>query len=202
MKQSSDNSLIELVRSDNHLAFTVLVDRYWEDLYRHIWLRIKDDDEAKDMVQDIFMSLWKNRAVVTTDERGSVASYLFKAAKYTVINHFTRPGIIIADEAALALAVNFPSGSKTDGPFMLKELQGLLDIEVNNLPERLQVPYRLSREQQLTIREIAVRLSLSEQTVKNNISIALSKIRYRLGEYNSDVTICLALVLAEFIHRK
>lgn len=202
MKQSSDSSLIELVKVDNHLAFTVLVDRYWEDLYRHIFTKIRDVDEAKDIVQDIFLGLWKNRDTIVTDSRESIAPYLFRAAKYAVINYFTRPGIIVADEMALSVALNFPSAIQSDDPYLLKELRELVDTEVNSLPQRLQVPYRLSREQELTIKEIAITLSVSEQTVKNNISIVLSKIRFRLGQYNSDTTVCLIVAMATFLHHK
>lgn len=202
MKQSSDRCLIEWVQSDNHLAFTILVDRYWEELYRHIWIKIKNADEAKDIVQDIFLGLWKNRAGISTDERESIAPYLFKAAKYSVINYFTRPGILVTMEQELAAALDFPSTTRTDDQFLLKELQDIVDEEVSNLPERLQLPYRLSREQQLSIKEIALQLCLSEQTVKNNISTALQKIRFRLGEYNSDITVTVVLALSVYLHHK
>lgn len=202
MKQSSDRCLIEWVKDDNHLAFTILVDRYWEELYRHIWIKIKKSDEAQDIVQDIFLGLWKNRAGITTDERDSIAPYLFKAAKYSVINYFTRPGILVVMEQELVEALNLPSNNNADDQFLLKELQDIVDEEVKKLPERLQLPYRLSREQQLSIKEIAVQLCLSEQTVKNNISTALHKIRFRLGEYNSDTTVSLVLALTAYLHHK
>ncbi|EHQ29524.1 RNA polymerase sigma factor [Mucilaginibacter paludis] len=202
MKQAPDHNLIELIKNDNHLAFTALVDRYWEELYRHIWMKIKNQDDAKDIVQDIFLGLWKNRATIVIAQNGQIAPYLFSAAKYAVINYFIRPGITVADEAVLSLAINSPSGIKTDDPFLLKELQQLVDTEVSSLPERLQVPYRLSREQELTIKEIAQKLSLSEQTVKNNISSALQKIRFRLGEYNSDHSAYLVVALAAMLHYK
>ncbi|MBB5638839.1 RNA polymerase sigma-70 factor (ECF subfamily) [Pedobacter cryoconitis] len=202
MNPSSDSSLIESVKTDNHIAYTALVDRYWEDLYRHIWQKIKNSDEAKDIVQDIFLGLWKNRAKIVTDERDSIAPYLFMAAKYAIINYFSRPGITITNENALYAALNSPSGTKTDDPLLLKELQQLVDSEISNLPERLQVPYRLSREQQLTIREIALKLSISEQTVKNNITSALNQIRFRLGKHDSDPTISFILALAAFLYHK
>lgn len=200
MKQSSDRHLIELVQNDNHLAFTVLVDRYWESLYKHIWLKIKDSDESKDIVQDIFLGFWKNRHTISSDGIESIAPYLFKAAKYAVINYFTRPGILVSDEKYGTL--DFPSAINTDDQFLLKELKNVVDDEVSNLPERLQLPYRLSREQQLTIKEIAVRLSLSEQTVKNNISTALQKIRGRITEYNSDTAISIILAITVYLHHK
>lgn len=191
---------MELVKAGNHLAYTKIVNRYWEDLYRHIWIRIKDDEIAKDFVQDIFLSLWKNRETVTTDQEQRLTSYLFTAAKYLIINHFSRPGIVIANEEALSAAINIPSTLSTDHELMRNELQQLFDNEVNRLPERLRVPYRLSRDQELSIREIAQRLSVSEQTVKNNISSAMSTIRFKLSKYRTDHTVPFIVVLAVLMH--
>lgn len=200
MKKLPDGSLMDLVKGENHLAFTVLVDRYWQELYRHVWYKIRNSDDAKDIIQEIFLGLWKNRSTIVCSAEEKISPYLFRAAKYSVINYFSRPGILIADEKELSGLLEFPSHISSDDSYLLKELKELLDIEVSNLPERLQIPYRLSREQDLTIKEIAAKLCISEQTVKNNISTALHKIRYRLGQYNADTTIGLIVIIAAFLH--
>ncbi|TCD26528.1 sigma-70 family RNA polymerase sigma factor [Pedobacter psychrodurus] len=202
MNLSSDSNLFELIKASNHLAYTSIIDKYWEELFRHIYPKIKNSEDAKDIVQDIFLSLWKNRLNISLNEKDSLAPYLFRSAKYAVINYFSRPGITIADEQKLSAALNAPSETKTDDKLLINELQNLLEREVNQLPERLQLPYRLSREQDLSIREIAKKLSLSEQTVKNNISAALSAIRFKLGKYNSEGTIIYILAFAALLHHK
>lgn len=203
MKLPSDSSLVELVKKDDHVAYTALVDRYWEDLYRHIWSKIKNTDDAKDIVQDIFLGLWKNRVTLSADDRGSLAPYLFRAAKYNIINYFSRPSITIADETALNLAVNTVSATQADDQMLIKELQQLVDSEVDRLPDRLKLPYQLSRDQELSIKEIALKLSLSEQTVKNNITSALNAIRFKISKHNnSDTTVSFVLALACILHCK
>nr|WP_199080406.1 sigma-70 family RNA polymerase sigma factor [Pedobacter sp. ASV19] len=200
MKKMSDHDLLEFTKKDNHLAFTELVNRYWQDLYQHVCIKIKDRDEAQDMIQDIYMGLWRNRLTVVCDEKGKLSSYLYKAAKYAVINYFSRPGITITGEEVLTHMLSYPAAIQTDESIMVKELSALLDAELNELPDRLQVPYRLSREQNLSIKEIAANLSVSEQTVKNNISTVLHKLKFRLGKYNSDIPICLIIAIATFLH--
>ncbi|GGE52445.1 RNA polymerase sigma-70 factor (ECF subfamily) [Pedobacter psychrotolerans] len=202
MTLSSDSSLFTLIKAGNHLAYAKLIDLYWEELYRHIFKKIKNSDDAKDIVQDIFLSLWKNRLNIVVNESDSLAPYLFRSAKYAIINHFSRPGITIADEQALSAALQAPSAIKTDDLLLIGELQKLVENEISQLPERLQVPYRLSREQDLPVREIAEKLSLSEQTVKNNISAALSAIRFKLGKYNAEGTIVHILAMATLLHHK
>lgn len=188
MKNFTDTNLISLLKADDNGAFAELVNRYWERLYIHIYQKIRDKDEAKDMVQDIFLSLWKNRSTITTMENGGIAPYLFKSAKYAVISHFSRPGILVRQEEDADTYKHHVSNTHTDSSYLLKELQSLVEEEVSSLPERLQLPYRLSREQELSIKEIALKLCISEQTVKNNISTVLQKIRLRLSQYNSEHT--------------
>ncbi|PYF76639.1 RNA polymerase sigma factor [Pedobacter nutrimenti] len=200
MKRSTDNHLMELIRKNDHRAFTLLVDRYWEDLYGHIRIKIREKDDAKDLVQDIFLGLWKNREQVSCNQQGSIAPYLFGAARYAVISYFSRCGVLVPAAQSLTVFQEPVSAFYSDEPYLLKELQSQIEHEVDSLPDRLKIPYRLSREQQLSIKEIASRLSLSEQTVKNNISAVLAKLRARLGQYHSDSTICLILAIATFFH--
>ena len=182
MKHISDSDLLEFVKKDNHMAFTELVNRYWENLYKHVYLKIKDSDETQDIVQEIFLGLWKNRLSIVCDENQRLSSYLYKAAKYASINYFTRPGVTLTGADILEQMLAFPSSAHSDEQVLYKELHSLVNAELNELPDRLQQPYRLSREQHMSIREIAMHLSLSEQTVKNNITAALHRIRFRLGK--------------------
>jgi RNA polymerase sigma factor (sigma-70 family) len=63
-----------------------------------------------------------------------------------------------------------------------KELQHALSVAVNHLPAKMKEIYLLSRQQHKTIAEIAQELSLSEQTVKNQLSKALLRLRMHLKE--------------------
>lgn len=186
MKELTDSDLIALLHLDNHQAFAELTRRYWQDLFKHVCTKIKNAEEAQDIIQDIFLGVWKNRADIRCDNQGRLSSYLYKSAKYASINYFTRPGIAIRGMEVLEEMLAYPTGVKSDHGLLLKELHHVVDAELSDLPDRLQLPYRLSREQHLSIREIALRLSVSEQTVKNNITDVLNRIRFRLGKYNSD----------------
>lgn len=199
MKKLADNDLLELVKKDNHIAFAELVNRYWEGLYRHVCKKIKNREEAQDIIQDIFLGLWKNRLTVTCDTQNSLSSYVYKSAKYASINYFSRPGITITGAHLLEQVLSFPSAQKTDDDVLYKELNHVVDAELNGLPDRLLLPYKLSRDQHMSIKEIATSLSVSEQTVKNNISAVLYRIRFRLGKYNSDITILFIIAAVTYV---
>lgn len=175
MEKLSDNRLIDLIKEDNHPAFTTLVNRYWEELYRHIHARLKDEENTRDILQEIFITAWKNRATIYTDANGTLASYLFKAARYCIIRQFSRAKQTIFSEELLENLLSHQSTAQE--MLETKELEKRVRDELDRMPERLQSVYRLSRYAHLSNKEIASHLSLSEQTVKNNISIALHHLR-------------------------
>jgi len=201
MKQLSDRDLLTLLKLDDHKAFAEITQRYWQDLFKHLRLKIKNGEDAQDMVQEIFLSFWKNRNSIHCDEQGRLSSYLFKAARYAAINYFSRPGITIAGMEVLEQMLAYPTAIKSDEKILLKELHSVVDAELSELPERLVVPYRLSREQHMSIKEIAAYLSISEQTVKNNISAVIQRIRFRIGQYNSDPTIILIIAAVTLLNQ-
>lgn len=182
MEKLSDNRLMELIKGGNNHAFTALVNRYWENMYRHVYARLRHEEDAKDILQEIFITVWKNREHITTDTNESMGSYLFQAARYCIIDHFGRAQTAIYNEEILSeLLLSDVSAQEL---LETKELEQQVLQALDKMPERLQLPYRLSRYQHLSNKEIAAKLSLSEQTVKNNISITLRYLRIHMNEQN------------------
>ena len=87
------------------------------------------------------------------------------------------------------------AAAHADDALLTKELQCLLEKELEAMPERMRKPLQLSREEEMTIREIALLLQISEQSVKNNISSALYKLRLRVKSYNAPLSISLLVHL-------
>ena len=81
---TSDNDLIGLLKSGDQNAFTVLYNRYWRLIYAHVYKMIRDEDEAKDILQDIFSNLWLNSDRVPQQE--NLLSYLYVIARNKVLN--------------------------------------------------------------------------------------------------------------------
>ncbi|SFD56845.1 RNA polymerase sigma-70 factor, ECF subfamily [Chitinophaga sp. CF118] len=182
MEKLSDNRLMELIKGGNNHAFTALVNRYWEDMYKHVYARLRHEEDAKDILQEIFITVWKNRETITIDAKGNMGGYLFQAARYCIIDHFGRSHTTIYNEELLSELLQ--AGASAHELLETKEMEQQVHEALNRMPERLQLPYRLSRYQHLTNKEIATRLSLSEQTVKNNISITLRYLRTHMNEQN------------------
>lgn len=194
MEKYPDSQLLGLIKTGDQQAFAALVNRYWEDLYTHIHARLKQEEDTKDILQEIFISTWKKRGTITPDENGRLSSYLFTAARYCIIDHFSRPNTPVYHEEFFAETIPQETTFSAIELLETKELEQQVHEALDRMPDRLRLPYRLSRYQQLSNREIALQLSLSEQTVKNNISITLRYLRTYLKEQNDIATIALIIL--------
>jgi RNA polymerase sigma factor (sigma-70 family) len=195
MKQLSDQPLLEQIQRDNPKAFATLLDRYSQVLFEHVYRKIGHREDAEDITQEIFLSFWKNRTTVHVDINNSLRSYLFGSAKYKVIDYYAKVAVQIPQLQPLDSIQEMRAATHADDALLTKELQCLLEKELDAMPERMRKPLQLSREEEMTIREIALLLQISEQSVKNNISSALYKLRLRVKSYNAPLSISLLVHL-------
>ena len=168
----SDAELLLAIKEGDTSPFKVLYDRYWERLYLKACQRV-DKDAAKDMVQEVMTTLWRRRKDVVTFEDGDLGRYLFTAIKYRVISHYAYS----ADEIRNSALFDMITAPIEPNSLETKELSELIETEINRLPTRMQQVFRMSREDDLSIADIANRLNLSEQTVKNQLTEALKRLR-------------------------
>ncbi|PWG78242.1 sigma-70 family RNA polymerase sigma factor [Pararcticibacter amylolyticus] len=187
-----DSGLMELIRQDNSFAFRKLYERYWRGLFDKARQRV-DEDTAKDMVQELMTTLWKRRYTIQPDKDGLIAPYLYTALKYRIIAYYAytaseikRMSVFSSEERVLSF-----------NSLEIKELKDVIELEICKLPVRMQQIFRLSREEDVSIHDIAVQLNLSEQTVKNQLTTALKRLRRQLSE--KKVT-DFALILLALLH--
>lgn len=170
----TDIELLQRIKQDDATAYQSLFERYWERLYLFAYKRLKSRQEAEDVVQHVFMKIWERRA--TRNITFSLQHYLYKSVSYEVISSLKD----MLDRSEDISTINesiLPAFNDVLEKMSVDELDVLIETEISNLPLRMQEIYRLSREKELTIREIADQLSLSEQTVKNQLTGALSRLR-------------------------
>nr|WP_068892052.1 RNA polymerase sigma-70 factor [Pedobacter panaciterrae] len=183
LKSSSEKSLIVLLKKHDVHAFNELYSRYCKELYAVAYKRLLSKDDVQDIIQDIFISIWNN--CENLDEELPLGPYLFKSLKFKIIDHFYKN-----KSRSLVPITDFNEAENvhqnTDhNLFLTKELEEVLNKEINNLPLKMKQVFLLSRKDYLSNDKIAERLSISSQTVKNQISLALKKLRQSLEDYNT-----------------
>ncbi len=173
----SDIELHELVKQGSEPAFTVIYQRYWALLYRHALRMLQDEDEAEDAVQETFV-LFFNKAK-QIELKGSLAAYLYTAVRNRVINHFEHGKV---KRRYIAELERFMEEGNVQADYLLREKQltRLIEQEVAALPKAQREAFELSRSYHLSYKEIAQQLSVSENTVRNNISRAMKILRKKM----------------------
>ncbi|PSK88128.1 RNA polymerase sigma-70 factor [Taibaiella chishuiensis] len=169
--------LWSLVREGDTQAFVTIYNKYWEKAYTQAYWVVYDREVAKDLVQDLFVHLWDKRAQINIEE--TIGGYLKKAVRNRALNYIKKNEVSRTHNKKISRQAVVQSTSAEDFTHV-KELKELYAGEIERLPEKMKEIYLLSREKELSVLEIATALSISEQTVKNQITTALKKIRKAL----------------------
>ena len=172
--------LLSSLRDGEHSAMEYLYHTYWEVVFDTAYKRVRDEETAQDITQEIFISVWENRERLHISS--SFEAWLKGAVKYKVINYF-KSSIVREkyEEDLVQLIGNQAEPSSAESMIMLKELNQQLDHAMLELPEKMRVIFSMSRRQQKSTKEISDELNLSAQTVKNQLSAALKLIRKKLS---------------------
>lgn len=178
MENIRDVQLLANIQSGNHKALKSIIALYADELFIYVERRINSREDSQEIVQDIFCSLWKNCSKLTIQD--SLAPYLFKAAKFEIID-WIRSNTRAQDKLKdLAYFLQGDSQATAEDYILENELQVRIQKEVSRMPKTMQDVYLLSRVDNLPIKDIASRLTISEQTVKNNITLAISRLKVKL----------------------
>ena len=174
----TDLQLIDLLKKDDEGAFAEIYRRYAESLAGFASSKLFDLEDARDIIHDVFVKLWRERGKLQVDR--DLKAYLFKLSRYRIV-YKIRKNITREEYAAMvqALADRYEPGIEQQ--IAAKELQQSVEKALEELSPRVKEIYLLSREENLSIPEIADKLQLSEQTVKNQLSTALKHLRSSLA---------------------
>ena len=173
---SDDILLLKLIKQGDQIAFRHLFYQYADSLERFITYYIHDREKSQDLVLDIFTYIWENRQ--NFEIKLTLKAYLFQASRnksFTYIRDKKIP-VYLEEMEGMEIVQNY------DSELELQELHHLIEEAVSLLPDKCREIFRKSREENLTNKEIAGQLHISEKTVEGQITIALKKIRIHLGD--------------------
>lgn len=178
----SDAELAVFLRSGDNTAFTEIYERYWEKLYYIAVRKIKDEAEAQESLQDIFFSLWKNRAHL--ELRENLENYLAVAVKFQIIQRIAksrRRSLVVNTLAREAEQDRLRESGKDWSQHDLEVLQARLSAIIDTLPKKCKLVFNMSRSEEYTNKKIAAELGISEKAVEKHVSHALKVLRSKFG---------------------
>ena len=166
-----------MASGDERSAFELLYTRYWERLYCYAAKAISNKTDAIDIVQETFIAVWEQRHQVTALQ--SLKAYLFAITRYKAIRYI-RKHAHRADYLDSLTDFLQRHEQSPEELYIAHELQTLVDAEVQQLPKKMQAVFMLSRQENLSHKEIAEKLSISDKTVKKQISNSLIVLRLKI----------------------
>lgn len=170
----SDPELISLWQQGNESAFDIIYKRYVGFLYNEAIIKTDSSEDAKELVQDVFLSLYLRKNDLQTIT--TLKAYLFTILKNKVINAYRKK----LSQRKYEKEVTNNLRIVTDDPhedLEAKELNQLMKEKINDLPPKCREVFLLSREEQLSYKEIAEKLNISTNTVDQHIQKALRILR-------------------------
>lgn len=174
----SDHELLSLIRDGDSLSFAEIYNRFYGILYLHAYKRLNDEEEARDVIHELFTVLWTRRA--SFEVGSNLSGYLYAATRNRVLDIISHKKV---EEKYIDSLQHYIDHDFTYADHLVRErdLAALIEREISSLPEKMQEIFKLSRKSHLSHKEIALLLNISEQTVRTQVKKALRQLRLRLG---------------------
>lgn len=172
-----DITLLGRIRADDASAFTVLFGKYYDSLRSFASRRIGSSAVGEEVVQDVFLTLWRGRHSLTVQT--SPATYLRVAVRNAAASYLRREQLRARYDAEFAVA------SRTYDPgidvtLAQAETGAVLRAAIARLPERCRLAFEYHQLREMTYKEIASTLGISPKTVDAQIVRAVKLLRAQL----------------------
>lgn len=178
MRQHTDIELLDLIAQGSRDAFDALYDRYWELLYNAAHRRLKDKEQCKDIIQEVFIDLWCRRAQVSID---NIKAYLLTAVRFQIYK------LVAKEKAGPAFFELYETIAAStfgaEGNIMEKEFLEHVKQWIDELPEKKRTMFLLHTQHDKSTKEIANELSLSQKTVQNQLGATISRLRLHIASF-------------------
>ncbi|MBE8721846.1 RNA polymerase sigma-70 factor [Sphingobacterium pedocola] len=175
----TDVELLSLLIQSDAVAFTEIYNRYWKKLFVLAANRMHNLEDAEEVVQDIFTSLWNRRDKV--EITSELSSYLAVSVKYRVIRTLNR--YYNMQKYVDAALTDHAIDDSTQQYLAFDELRTELGKYVQQLPEKCKLVFQLSREEGYSQKQISEELGISEKTVEAHLGKAFKTLRSKLTNF-------------------
>lgn len=176
-KNITDTELLDRIKQNDSAALKILFERYFEPLCFFSFQILKSSELSEESVSDVFTNIWLKRKSI--DIKTNFRSYLYSAVKNQSINYLKQEKRYSQnlDSSNLYLIV---SDQTADQSILQQNLENEIDLLLNELPERRGLIFRMNRIDGLSYKEIAEILSISVNTVQNQMVKAIKYIADQL----------------------
>jgi RNA polymerase sigma-70 factor (family 1) len=176
----TEQEMIALLQKGSMSAFEGLFEQYSQKLYRFSFSYLKSESESKDVVQEVFLKIWENRADLKTGT--SFQSYLFTIAFNSIRKNFNKKTRQNQFHTDLFDFLSIDNSSLENHPDY-EALLSKLDMLIDQMPARRKEIFLKRKKEGKSVRDIADSMNISPKTVENQITEAMN---YLKKEFDKD----------------
>ena len=185
----NDQRLLENLRKGNTDAFEQIFRRYWHRLYIMAKSKVQSHDDAEEIIQTIFSSLWEKRESLAIT---NLSFYLQTAVRNSVIDRIRSK--VTQQKYWNYYKTFIPDHlTSTEDTVVFDDLNGAVEAAVNHLPEKSKKVFKLSRFEGRSNAEIAKLLHLSEKAIEYHLTKSLRDLRVHLKDFILIVLVGLSI---------
>lgn len=169
------------IQRGNTKEFEKLFRTFYKPLCSFVFTSVKDMDLAEEIVQDLFCTYWNKRE--TIEIKSSLKAYLYQAARNKTLKILAHNKVVKSYEKEQIMAQTAWE-NPVDNLESL-DFNQLIYSALNTLPTRCQTIFYMSRNDEMSYREIGEKLSISIKTVESDMGKVLSVLREKIFRYNN-----------------
>jgi RNA polymerase sigma-70 factor (family 1) len=176
----NDEQLIGFLKGSDEVSFEEIYHRYWYKIYGVAYREIGIKEDAEELVEDLFESLWNRREVATINHLGS---YLMASIKHQATNYI-KSQITHRKFQEHLIFHEIRQSFSTEEIVNFTDLSQAVDAAMMKLPEKTLQVFKMSRFENQPVRHIAEQLNLSEKAVEYHITKSLKILKDSLKHYS------------------
>ena len=178
MNLTSDDKILETLNNGDEKSISILYEKYSKELFVSAYNMLNNKEVCEDILQEVFINIWNKRGHLKI--KTSLKSYLYASVMYGVYGHYRKHN----DKINVELLEGFNTHVQLSNPetkLIQKEIIYQINSIIESLPEKCRIVFEMSRNDQLSHKEIAKKLNISTKTIETHITKALKAIRSSLG---------------------
>lgn len=191
-KKPNEKELLEAIANGNEIAFKTIYDAYFKKLSAYLYKLCKSNDATEEMVNDVFLKIWKNKSSLSHIE--SFEAYLFTMARNKAIDYLRK----LAKDTNLITELTAQiqeSHNEIEEKFDATALQKLIEQSLTQLSDQKRKIFKMSKEEGYSYDEIAAEMQLSKSTIKNHLSETLKHLKKQVDPESGRSFLLLVMLI-------
>ncbi|MDN5213623.1 sigma-70 family RNA polymerase sigma factor [Fulvivirgaceae bacterium BMA12] len=195
--QNTEKNILASVSKGSHKSFEFLYNKYSHMVFGYAFKSLKCRSEADDIVQQTFVQIWRNKDKLRNIH--SPKDYIFIVSKNLIFKRLrsVMKSELLSEELKLYIEL---SHNRNEEDLIYSDLEKIAKEAIESLPKQRKLIFKLSKEMDYSQEEIAEKLSISKNTVKESLRKAYSHIRSHLSS-KTDIALQILIVLISGLYR-